>query len=69
MKLLSYTLLIIKNSDIQQDNVNNIYAPVVLSHVWLSATPWTVAHQAPFSWDFPDKNTGVVAFSLCSWSA
>jgi len=33
MKLLSYTLLIIKNEDIQQGNVNNIYAPVVVSHV------------------------------------
>ena len=21
-------------------------------------TPWTVAHQAPLSWDFPGKNTG-----------
>ena len=24
-----------------------------------SATPWTVARQAPLSWDFPGKNTGV----------
>ena len=23
-----------------------------LSHVWLLATPWTAAHQAPPSWDF-----------------
>ena len=30
-----------------------------LSCVWLFATPWTVAHQAPPSWDFLDKNTGV----------
>ena len=22
-------------------------------------TQWTVAHQAPLSWDFPGKNTGV----------
>ena len=22
-------------------------------------TPWTVAHQAPLSWDSPGKNTGV----------
>ena len=29
-----------------------------LSRVWLFATPWTVAHQAPL-WDFPGKNTGV----------
>ena len=23
------------------------------------ATPWTAAHQAPLSWNFPVKNTGV----------
>ena len=28
-----------------------------LSPVQLFATPWTVAHQAPQSWDFPGKNT------------
>ena len=31
----------------------------LLSHVWPFATPWTVACQAPLSWDFPGKNTGV----------
>ena len=38
-----------------------VYAVVVqsLSHVWLFATPWTVAHQAPLSKGFPSKNTGV----------
>ena len=30
----------------------------MLSHVQLSATPWTVAHQAPLSMAFPGKNTG-----------
>ena len=25
----------------------------VLSHVWLSSTPWTVAHQAPLSMELP----------------
>ena len=30
-----------------------------LSHVRLLATPWTVAYQAPLSWDFPGKSTGV----------
>ena len=30
-----------------------------LSYVWLFATPWTVAHQAPLSMGFPSKNTGV----------
>ena len=29
------------------------------SHVWLLATPWTVAYQAPPSMDFPGKSTGV----------
>ena len=31
----------------------------MLSHVQLFATPWTVAHKALLSMDFPDKNTGV----------
>ena len=31
----------------------------LLSHAWLFATPWTIAHQAPCPWDFPGKNTGV----------
>ena len=30
-----------------------------LSRVWLFATPWTVAYQAPPSMEFPDKSTGV----------
>ena len=32
-----------------------------LGHVWLLATPWTAAHQAPWGhpWDFPGKSTGV----------
>ena len=29
-------------------DINNMYAES-LSHVQLSATPWTVAHQAPLS--------------------
>ena len=35
-----------------------------LSRVWLSVTPWTVAHQAPLSWNSPGKNTGVGGRSL-----
>ena len=31
----------------------------MLSLVRLLATPWTVVHRAPLSWDFPGKNTGV----------
>ena len=30
-----------------------------LSRVWLLATPWTTAYQAPRPWDFPGKSTGV----------
>ena len=30
-----------------------------LSHVGLSATPWTVAHKAPLSMGFSRQNTGV----------
>ena len=30
-----------------------------LSRVWLLATPWTAAHQAPPSMGFSSKNTGV----------
>ena len=30
-----------------------------LSHVWLLATPWTAAHQAPPSMRFSGKSTGV----------
>ena len=29
------------------------------AHSCLTATPWTVAHQAPLSMGFPGKNTGV----------
>ena len=39
---------------------NNIVVVIIfqsLSHFWLSATPWTVAHQAP--WYSPGKNDGV----------
>ena len=32
---------------------------IMLSHVQLFATLWTVTHQVPCPWDFPGKNTGV----------
>ena len=35
-----------------------------LSHVWLLATPWTAAYQAPLSMDFPGKSTGVGCLCL-----
>ena len=34
------------------------------SYVWLFATLWTVAHQAPLSLGFPGKNTGVDCHAL-----
>ena len=34
------------------------------SHVWLSATPWTVAHQVLWPQDSPGKNTGVGCHAL-----
>ena len=33
----------------------------VLTHVWLFATPWAVAHQAPCPWDSPGKTPGAGA--------
>ena len=39
-----------------------------LSRVRLSATPWTVAHQAPLSIDSPSKNTGVGCHALLQGS-
>ena len=36
----------------------------VLRPVRLFATPWTVALEAPLSWDFPGKNTGVCCHFL-----
>ena len=36
----------------------------VLSHLRLSATPWTVAHPAPLSWDSSGKNPGVGSLPL-----
>ena len=31
----------------------------LLSHVWLFATPWTVAYRLLRPWDFPGQRTGV----------
>ena len=36
----------------------------LLSRVQLLATPWTAAHQAPLSMDFPGKSTGVACHCL-----
>ena len=35
-----------------------------LSHVWLFATPWTVAYQTPPSMEFSGKSTGVGCHSF-----
>ena len=50
----------------QNINSINIYILNVVVVIYLRsylllpfATPWTVAHQAPLSMDFPGKNTGV----------
>ena len=41
-----------------------------LSRVRLLATPWTAAYQAPPSWDFRGKSTGVGCYCLlCPWTA
>ena len=41
-----------------------------LGHVWLGATPWTVAHQAPLSMGFPrQENCSGVAISSPRGSA
>ena len=37
------------------------------SHVRLCATPETEAHQAPYPWDSPGKNTGVGCHFLLQW--
>ena len=37
-----------------------------LGPVWLFATPWTAAHQAPPSMDFPGRSTGVLALEIQS---
>ena len=42
---------------------------VVLSHVRLFATPWTVPLRLLSLWDFPGKNTGVVAISYSRGSS
>ena len=39
--------------------VSNRHHVHMLSCVWLSATPWTVAHRFLCPWDFPENNTGV----------
>ena len=44
--------------------VTTVWVPSRFSRVWLFATLWTVAHQAPLSRDSPGKNTGVICHAL-----
>ena len=32
-----------------------LFVVQLLSHIWLFATPWTVAHQTPLSIGFPKQ--------------
>ena len=47
------------NNSFKVQMVPNLCVCHVLSRAWLLVTPWTAAHQAPLSTDFPGKNTGV----------
>ena len=42
-----------------KDSFGRVCALSCFNGVCLFATPWTVAHQAPLSMDFPGKNNGV----------
>ena len=46
---------------INRATMNIGFCCAVLSHSFMpdSATPWTIAHQAPLSMDYPSKNIGV----------
>ena len=45
----------------------NVFSRSVMSDS--ITTPWTVPSQAPLSWDFPGKNTGVGCFSFSRGSS
>ena len=49
--------------------LNIVLCALSLSHVWLLVAPQSVAHQAPLSWDFPGKNTGVGCHCLLQGSS
>ena len=54
---LYYILLRKKEKYILSDIIHmNVYAVLsCFSLVWLFVTPWTIAHQAPLSMEFPGK--------------
>ena len=58
------TLFVKKKYTISLFFLFQVHACCHFSHIWLFVTPWTVAHQAPLSIDFPDKNTGVGCHAL-----
>ena len=47
------------NFSTQAELLLKVKLKVLVSHVRLFATPWTVAHQALYPWDSPGKITGV----------
>ena len=49
--------------------LNIVLCVLSLNHVWLFVAPQSVAHQAPLSWDFPGKNTGVGCHCLLQGSS
>ena len=54
---LFFLMLLLSHSTIFYKSV--LTCAPLLGGVWLSATPWTVALQAPLFMGFPGKNTGV----------
>ena len=48
--LICYALLVIRDMQIKPQYVN-----VLVTHIQLFVTPWTVAHQAPPSMEFSRK--------------
>ena len=48
----------------QNKVLKRVHVLSCFNHVRLCATLWTVAHQAPLSWDSPGKNTGVGCHAL-----
>ena len=47
-----------------KEDMVHMYVLGRFPHVWLLATLWTVAHQAPLSMDSPGRNTGVDCCAL-----
>ena len=52
------------NFSTQAELLLKVKLKVLVSHVRLFATPWTVAHQALCPWNPPGKNPGVGCHDL-----